>query len=109
MNKRTINTEASLRAQDTQDENYHYQLEDGEKYILTNGEIQWLQFVSGRYSIADHIDECTEENEKGELVYKVDTFGMSEALNEDGMGCKATCLSDDSVLQAIFFYSNHND
>ena len=95
-----IHTNDSLRAQDGDFENYHYQLEDGEQYRLTDDELGWLKFVSGRYSIADHIIDNLSVD-----VYTVDIQGMSEALENDGMFPKAVCLSDDTVLQSIFFYS----
>mgnify|MGYP001587460515 FL=1 len=93
-------TSESLQAQDSELENYHYQLEDGEQYALTDDELGWLKFVSGRYSIADHIEDNLSDG-----VYTVDLYGMSDALDADGMFPKAACLSDDAVLQSIFFYS----
>ncbi len=99
-----IHTSENLKAQDGNFENYHYQLEDGEQYKLTEDELGWLKFVSGRYSIADHIID----NLDGD-VYTIDTYGMSEALSEDGMFPKAVCLSDETTLQAIFFYSAIED
>lgn len=95
-----IHTSDSLRSQDGDFENFHYQLDDGEKYRLTNGELGWLEFVSGRYAIADHIRENLVDD-----VYTVDLQGMSESLEDDGMFPKAVCLSDDTTLQSIFFYS----
>jgi len=79
-------------------------LNDGEQYELTTDELGWLDFIDGKYSIADHLRANMVGN-----VYTVDTFGMSEALEADGISYKAVMLSDDSALQAIFFYSNHND
>jgi len=105
--KMHIHTTESLRAQDGDMENDHYQLEDGEKYLLTKGEADWLMFVTNRYCIADHLLDNIEETEEG-LVYTVDTIDMSNALREDQTDFKAVCLSDDTVLQSIFFYSNHN-
>jgi hypothetical protein len=95
-----IHTSESLKAQDGDYENYHYQLEDGDKYRLTEDELHWLDFVRGRYSIADHIDQNMTDG-----VYTLDTHGLGEALDETGMFPKAVCLSDDTALQAIFFYS----
>ena len=95
-----IHTSESLKSQDGDYENYHYQLEDGDKYRLTEDELQWLAFVRGRYSIADHIDQNMTDG-----VYTLDTHGLGEALDETGMFPKAVCLSDDTALQAIFFYS----
>jgi hypothetical protein len=97
-----IYTSDFLRSQDGDFENYHYQLEDGHRYQLTVDELCWLQFVSGRYSIADHLLD----NISAGGVYSVDTYGMSLALSEDGCDHKAVCLSDDTALQAIFFYSS---
>ena len=95
-----IHTSESLKAQDGDYENYHYQLEDGEQYLLTEGELGWLDFVEGRYSIADHLEDNMVDG-----VYTMDSYGLGEALQETGMSPKAVCLSDDTVLQAIFFYS----
>jgi len=93
-------TSDSLRSQDGKFENFHYQLDDGEQYRLTDAELGWLKFVSGRYAIADHIRENLVDG-----VYTVDIEGMSQALEDDGMFPKAVCLSDDTVLQSLFFYS----
>ena len=95
-----IHTSESLKSQDGDYDNYHYQLEDGEQYQLTDGELQWLDFVRGRYSIADHIDQNMTDG-----VYTLDIYGLGEALGETGMFPKAACLCDDTALQAIFFYS----
>ena len=95
-----IHTSESLKSQDGDYENYHYQLEDGEQYRLTEDELHWIDFVRGRYSIADHIDQNMTDG-----VYTLDTHGLGEALDETGMFPKAVCLSDDTALQAIFFYS----
>ena len=101
----TIHTSKSLKDQDDDFENYHYQLVDGEKYLLTDGEADWLlNWVKGKYSIADHLLENIVETDDG-LVYTVDSIGLGEALEADGMFPKAVMLSDDSALQAIMFYS----
>tara|TARA_R110000824_G_scaffold185396_1_gene366348 strand:- start:368 stop:667 length:300 start_codon:yes stop_codon:yes gene_type:complete len=95
-----IHTSESLKAQDGDFENFHYQLEDGEQYKLTQSELDWLAFVDGRYSIADHLRENMADG-----VYTVDSAGMGESLGADSFYCKAVCLSDDTTLQSIFFYS----
>jgi len=95
-----IHTSESLKVQDGDFENFHYQLDDGEKYRLNDDELEWLDFVHGRYAIADHLLD----NMVGG-VYTVDTCGLGEALEETGMFPKAACLDDDTALQAIFFYS----
>mgnify|MGYP003677816824 CR=1 FL=1 len=96
-----IHTSESLKAQDGDFENFHYQLEDGEQYKLTQSELDWLAFVDDRYSIADHLRENMLDG-----VYTVDSTGMGEALEADSLYCKAACLSDDTTLQSIFFYSS---
>lgn len=101
-----IHTSESLKGKDGKFENYHYQLEDGEQYMLTDGEAEWLyRFVRGRYAIADHLIENIHEDDDGNQIYTVELFGMSEALTADDCFPKAVMLSDDSALQAIFFYS----
>tara|TARA_R110002096_G_scaffold227879_1_gene417251 strand:- start:21 stop:329 length:309 start_codon:yes stop_codon:yes gene_type:complete len=95
-----IHTSESLKSQDGDYENFHYQLEDGQQYRLTDGELGWLDFVGGRYSIADHLEDNMVEG-----VYTMDSYGLGEALEETGMFPKAVCLSDNTALQAIFFYS----
>ncbi len=43
-----IHTHDNLRSQDGGFENFHYQLNDGEKYRLTDAELGWIKLVSGR-------------------------------------------------------------
>ena len=95
-----IHTSESLKKQDSDFENYHYQLEDGEQYRLTEGEIEWLGFVSGKYAIASHVCDNMIDG-----VYTMDRLALRTSLEDDGMFPKAVCLSDDTVLQSIFFYS----
>jgi hypothetical protein len=104
---KTIHTSESLKKQDGHYENYHYQLEDGEQYMLTEGEIGWLDFVKGKYSIYDHIMNNSHCDDDNNLIYTVETIGMGQALHDDGIGCKAVCLDDETALQAIFFYSHY--
>ena len=105
-----INTSESLRKKDGDLENYHYKLEDGEKYQLSDSEKGWLNFIAGKYSIYDHIMDNSECDDNGNLIYTMDTIGMSEALKDDNYStCKAVCLNDDTVLQSIIFYSSIND
>ncbi len=69
------------------------------KYQMTKGEMQWLKFVTNRYSIADLIWDNLDDD-----IVTLDTHEFSQALDNDNQGSgKATCLSDDSALQAIFF------
>ncbi len=70
-------------------------------YQLTESELGWLDFVRGRYSIADWIDD----NSEGDLLTFNCAEEMSRALDDDceGFG-KAVCLSDDTALQKLFFW-----
>lgn len=96
-----IHTSESLKKQDGDFENFHYQLEDGEQYKLTESELGWLDFVSGRYAIASHICDNMVNG-----VYTMDSLSLGSSLDDDGMFPKAVCLSDDTALQAILFYSS---
>jgi hypothetical protein len=95
-----IHTSESLKAQDGDFENFHYQLEDGEQYKLSESELDWLDFVNGRYAIASHICDNMVDG-----VYTMDSLALGTCLDDDGMFPKAVMLSDDTALQAIFFYS----
>ena len=119
MNQENIHTSQSLKSQDDDEcDNYHYQLTDGEKYLLTDGEADWLfNWVKGKYAIADHLIDNIESTltppdelintgkEDIRYIYTIDTIGLGEALEADQMFPKAVMLSDDSALQAVFFYS----
>jgi hypothetical protein len=77
------------------------------KYQMSPGEIQWYEFVKGRYSIADYISENTD----GNFVLSIkDDAELSKYLDYDckDMG-KAVMLSDDSALQKIFFWLYQED
>jgi len=75
------------------------------KYEMTDSELDWLRFVANRYSIADWIFR----NLDGNTLLFNDPYEMSEALCDDGYGYKATCLSDETALQKLFFWLNNND
>ena len=100
-----IHTSESLKSLDSDLDNFHYQLDDGDQYKLTDGEFEWLQFVTNSYSIAQHIWDNSKCDENDDLIYTVDTIGMGEALKADDSYPKAVCLSDDTALQAVIFYS----
>ena len=107
---KNVHTSDALKAQDDDGDNFHYQLDDGERYALTDGEVDWLyNWVRGKYVIADHLIEnieCDEDDEGNDAyVYTVDTIGLGDALTDDQCFPKAVMLSDDSALQAIMFYS----
>lgn len=70
------------------------------QYILTKDELHWLDFVRGRYSIAEWIDE----NLNDDILTFVFPGDLSQALSDDGVQFKAVCLSDDTALQKLFFW-----
>jgi hypothetical protein len=71
------------------------------EYQMTEAELGWLDFVRGKYSIADWIDE----NLDGDVLTFTDPHSMSEALDNDCHGWgKATCLDDATALQRLFFW-----
>ncbi len=75
------------------------------EYQLTTGEIGWVDFVRGRYSIADYIDQHTSLWHGVTVLTIDDTMEMSQALDDDCGGAgKAVCLSDDTALQKLFFW-----
>lgn len=70
-------------------------------YRLTEGELGWLGLIRGKYQIADYIDA---KSDHGVLTIS-DADEMSRALDDDCKGAgKAVMLSDDTALQAIFFW-----
>ena len=83
----------------------HRSIRYRDKYKLTDGEFAWLLFVTNSYSIAQHIWDNSKCDENDDLIYTVDTIGLGEALKADDSYPKAVCLSDDTALQAVIFYS----
>lgn len=70
------------------------------KYIMTEGEMDWLNFVKNRYSIYDWIIGNLNDN----VLTFDDPHEMSVALFNDGVNHKAVCLSDETALQKLFFW-----
>ena len=70
------------------------------KYRMTKGELVWLDFVKGRYCIADWI---TSNLESDILTFNC-PFALREAIEADGMQNKAVMLSDNAALQKLFFW-----
>jgi hypothetical protein len=69
-------------------------------YKLTEGEIEWANFVKGNYSIAEHILE----NANDENIIELDSYEFSKVLDGDNKGAgMAPMLSEDSALQRLFF------
>jgi hypothetical protein len=74
---------------------------DTVRYQMTDEEMQWYNFVKGRYGIADYIHENTD----GQGIISLNDRGrLSKILEEDGIRNKAVCLSDETALQKIFFW-----
>lgn len=71
------------------------------KYQLTEGEIQWANFIKDKYCISDFVLKNTDEN--GVLSFNC-PYELSEAINSDGIPYKAVMLSDDTALQKLFFW-----
>lgn len=68
------------------------------KYRLTKGELGWLDWIGGRYTIADYLSESLEDG-----IVTIDVLGISEALHADGVD-RAPCLSEDTQLQRLIWY-----
>lgn len=73
---------------------------------MTEGEIGWLMFIQGKYSIADWV--MANMDEDGILTFNC-PFEMAEALNDDMYSYKAVMLSDDTALQKLFFWLGNDD
>lgn len=81
----------------------------GIQYQLTTDELVWLEFATGRYSIADVI----RANMTDSGVLTVDSYAFSEAMDQDNgnSGGFAACLGRDTALALILWvgYINPND
>ena len=79
-------------------------------YEITDGELGWLDFVSGKYFIADWVEEnlvCIEDEKTGHAKYILEfdnPDSLSESLEEDGMSPKAVCLDENTALARLFFW-----
>ena len=99
-------THEHLKALDGKFENWHYVLEDGDKYRLTEDELGWLDFVQGKYAIYDAImDNIEVVGEDEDFILTIDTWELSKALCEDGTFPFASCLSEATALASILFYT----
>lgn len=73
-------------------------------YEITPGELLWMAWIRGKYSIEEYLRTRLILIGKKAGV-KIDN-DFSKALDEDCKGAgKAVMLSDDSALQMIFFYN----
>ncbi len=87
-------------------------LENGDKYVLTDDEDGWFDFIYGRYEIADALERCLDIDDDGSSILEwsdIVAHELSMALKEDGNPYKAMMLSDNSALQRIFFFNSTND
>jgi len=75
-------------------------------YILTEGELGWLNFIKDKYCIADYLFSLF----TSEDYIRINFREASIAMNADcqGMG-KAVMLSDDTALQALLFMNYIED
>jgi len=72
------------------------------KYKPTESETGWMDFVRGKYSIVDFLDNAMDDD--GYIVF-TDPEALSRALDDDCNGAgKAVMLSDDTALQKLFFW-----
>ena len=70
-------------------------------YTLTEGESGWLEFVRGRYAIADLLLDCMHPSEEGEPdTVTLDAWDISRALEADDSD-RPVCLSEDTALCRI--------
>jgi len=71
------------------------------KYQITEDELQWANFIKGKYCIADFV--LNNIDKKGILHFNC-PFELIEAIENDGMNNKAVMLSDETALQKLFFW-----
>lgn len=85
------------------DDLYEIQEEAGHglpiRYRMTPGELGWLDFVRGRYGIADYIDENLEDD-----VVTIDAYEISRVMADDDCPYKLVCLADDTALAKLCFW-----
>ena len=76
------------------------------KYQLTKDELYWLHTVHDKYHVPEYLfmNMLSKDDKFAGIVTLVQP-SMSTALDDDCKGAgKAVMLSDDTALQAIFFY-----
>lgn len=69
------------------------------RYRMTPGELGWLDFVRGRYSIADYIDANLEDD-----VLTIDAYEISRAMDDDDCPYVPVCLDDSTALAKLCFW-----
>ena len=84
------------------DDLYVLQEKDEIIYRMTNEEGGWLDFVKGRYCIADYFLDAYDPELN---ATRIQQHEMSRYLDDDNRGAgKAVMLSDHSALQKIIFW-----
>jgi hypothetical protein len=73
------------------------------KFVLSEGERGWLEFIGERYAIAKLIWDNHDENEQGDMVWTCDVSDVATALADDGVD-RAPCLDEDTGLQRLIWY-----
>jgi len=68
------------------------------KYLLTEGEAGWLNWIGGRYTISDYI----RRNLDGDVV-TLDVTDVAEALRADGVD-RPPCLAEDTALCRLVWF-----
>ena len=91
------------------DDLYDVQELDSIEYQPTKDELGWLDFVRGKYAIADYFDSVlTMWHEQPVLV--IDPYMMSAAMNGDNGDCPfAPCLAEDTALAKLIFWTYSED
>ena len=72
-------------------------------YQLTEGEKGWLEWIGGRYAIAEVLGNTWGEGDDGTVTITIDTREVSEALAADGVD-RAPCLSEDTQLARLIWF-----
>ena len=88
----------------------HKMCTDHINYKLTEGEWGWVEFITGKYCIADYVRKNTVVDKNGDRIFTCYPDEMSKALDDDNAGWgKATMLGDDTALQMLFFLCYRED
>jgi|6_EtaG_2_1085325.scaffolds.fasta_scaffold06700_4 hypothetical protein len=69
------------------------------KYRLEPDELEWLEWIGGRYSISEYISDNLDDDG----VVTLNSMDVSDALHEDGVD-RAPCLSENTQLQRLLWY-----
>ena len=73
------------------------------EYALTPDEIQYFQWIQGRYSVCDLLMDSMIEHDDGTITVVVDAFGVSVALSDDGVD-RLPCCSEDCMINRLVWF-----